>query len=148
MNKLQFILFMAVKMPIAFIAGIRLQSISQQEAQIRVRHHWFSQNPFRSIYFAVQAMAAEISTGILVMQSIRESHKNCSMLVVEQTAKFHKKATGKIIFSCSGGPTIAQTLSQLQQKGDSNTLVLQSVGRNVHGEIVSEFNFTWSLKLK
>ena len=32
-----------------------------------VKHRWINQNPFNSMYFAVQAMAAELSTGALVM---------------------------------------------------------------------------------
>jgi hypothetical protein len=29
-----------------------------------VKHRWINQNPFNSMYFAVQAMAAELSTGL------------------------------------------------------------------------------------
>jgi hypothetical protein len=34
-----------------------------------------NQNPFNSMYFAVQAMAAELSTGALVMYQIQKSGK-------------------------------------------------------------------------
>lgn len=148
MNKLTFRLFLLTNMPIAFIAGIRLHHASTNEAAIQVKHHWFSQNPFRSIYFAVLAMAAEISTGLLVMQALRKNSGSFSMLVTHQTAAFHKKATGKIIFTCSGGPKITQTLSTLTQPNDTNTLELLAVGTNQQGDIVAEFTFTWSIKRK
>jgi len=37
-----------------------------------VKHRWLNQNPFNSMYFAVQAMAAELTTGALVMYQIKK----------------------------------------------------------------------------
>ena len=36
----------------------------KQKAIVTVRHKWFNQNPFKSMFWAVQGMAAELSTGI------------------------------------------------------------------------------------
>jgi hypothetical protein len=36
------------------------------------KHRWINQNPFNSMYFAVQAMAAELATGALVMFQIQK----------------------------------------------------------------------------
>jgi hypothetical protein len=37
-----------------------------------LKHRWINQNPFNSMYFAVQAMAAELATGALVMFQIQK----------------------------------------------------------------------------
>jgi hypothetical protein len=47
--------------------------------------------PFNSMYFAVQAMAAELSTGALVMYQIQKSGKKISMLVANNKGNFKKK---------------------------------------------------------
>jgi hypothetical protein len=66
-------LFMALRLPAAFLCGVRAQNITEQECIATVRYRWISQNPFQSMYFAVQAMAAELTTGILVLFQIKKT---------------------------------------------------------------------------
>jgi hypothetical protein len=56
-------LFTFFKLPSAFWSGVRVKSISPEVCEVTVKHRWFNQNPFNSMYFAVQAMAAEFTTG-------------------------------------------------------------------------------------
>jgi hypothetical protein len=51
----------------------------------------------------VQGMAAELTTGALVMDKIQQSGKNISMLLLNNKASFTKKATGRITFTCNQG---------------------------------------------
>ncbi|HBK82394.1 MAG TPA: thioesterase, partial [Flavobacterium sp.] len=60
--------YLFFKLPSAFWCGVRAESISYTTCQSSVKYKWFNQNPFGSIYFAVLAMAAEFTTGVLVMQ--------------------------------------------------------------------------------
>ena len=62
--------FLAIKLPSAFISGIRVSAISGKEAHANVTHKWINQNPFKSLYWATQGMAAELVTGILLMKKI------------------------------------------------------------------------------
>ncbi|MFN5008177.1 MAG: thioesterase, partial [Bacteroidota bacterium] len=62
-----FRIYLAKSLPAAFFAGLRISSLSTSSAVVGIRYSWFSKNPFRSIYFAVLAMAAEMSTGILAL---------------------------------------------------------------------------------
>ena len=59
--------FLFVKLPAAFWSGVRVKTISPEKCVATVKHRWFNQNPFNSRYFAVQAMAAVLTTGALVM---------------------------------------------------------------------------------
>jgi len=61
--------FLLKSLPAAFFSGLRVQSLSTSSAVVRIRYSWFSKNPFRSIYFAVLGMAAEMSTGILALDA-------------------------------------------------------------------------------
>lgn len=83
--------FTFFKLPSAFWSGVRVKSISPELCQTTVKHGWFNQNPFKSMYFAVQAMAAEFTTGALVMYRIKESGKDISMLVAQNKAVFTKR---------------------------------------------------------
>ena len=141
-------LFLFLKLPAAFWCGVRLKSINETQCITSVRHRWINQNPFQSIYFAVQAMAAELSTGALVMRSIQDSGKKISMLVANNKGNFTKKATGKIIFTCNDGASVTQAIKQAIASNEGQTVWMKSIGTNEKGEQVSEMDFEWTLKIK
>lgn len=140
--------FLFFKLPSAFWSGVRVKSISAQQCVVTVKHRWFNQNPFNSMYFAVQAMAAELTTGALVMMQIKQSGKKISMLVANNKGNFTKKATGRITFTCNDGHLITQAISQTIATGEGQTFWMKSVGVNEKGEQVSELDFEWSIRVK
>jgi len=140
--------FLFFKLPSAFWSGVRVKSISKEQCIVTVKHRWFNQNPFNSMYFAVQAMAAELTTGALVMMQIKKSGKNISMLVANNNSNFSKKATGRITFTCNDGHLIEAAIRQTIATGEGQTIWMKSVGVNEKREQVSEMNFEWSIKLK
>jgi hypothetical protein len=140
--------FLFFKLPSAFWCGVRVKSVSSQQCVVTVKHRWFNQNPFNSMYFAVQAMAAELTTGALVMIQIKKSGKKISMLVANNKGNFTRKATGRITFLCSEGHLIEEAVQKTIATGEGQTIWMQSVGTNEKGEKVSELQFEWSIKLK
>ncbi|RLJ64473.1 uncharacterized protein DUF4442 [Lacinutrix venerupis] len=136
------------KLPSVFFTGVRVKTIDNNACTVKVKHRWINQNPFKSMFWAVQGMAAELTTGALVLAKIRSSGKNISMLVSNNNATFTKKATGKITFTCKDGHLIDEALKQTIATGEGQTLWMQSIGTNQDGVIVSTFNFEWSVKVK
>jgi hypothetical protein len=141
-------LFSFFKLPAAFWSGVRVKSITESRCEVTVKHRWFNQNPFHSMYFAVQAMAAEMSTGVLVMLQIKASGKNISMLVAQNKSVFTKKATGRIIFTCVQGDAIRFAIQKTIETKEGQTIWLTSIGVNEKGEQVSEMQFEWTLKVR
>ena len=139
--------FLFFKLPSAFISGVRVKLINEQKCEVGVTHKWINQNPFKSMYFAVQAMAAELSTGALVIKFIQEKDLKVSMLVSQNKAVFSKKATGKIKFTCSQGAEVEQLIDSLKI-GEGQTIWLTSVAINEKGETISEMHFEWTLLKK
>ncbi|WP_010182182.1 DUF4442 domain-containing protein [Aquimarina agarilytica] len=140
--------FLFFKLPSAWWCGVRVKKITQSICEVTVTHKWINQNPFRSMYFAVQAMAAELSTGALVMKGIKESEEKISMLVAQNKASFSKKATGKITFSCNDDKKILEAIKNTIATGEGQTFWLESQGVNGSGVVVSNFEFEWTIKLK
>jgi hypothetical protein len=140
--------FLFFKLPSAFISGVRVQSISAEKCIVTVKHRWMNQNPFKSMYFAVQAMAAELTTGALVMYQIKESGKNISMLVANNKGNFTKKATGRITFTCNDGHLIKEAIERTIATKEGQTFWMKSIGVNEKGEQVSEMDFEWSVRIK
>lgn len=140
--------FLFLKLPSAYWSGVRVKSISNEKCIVTVKHRWFNQNPFNSMYFAVQAMAAELTTGALVMMQIKKSGKKISMLVANNNGNFTKKATGRITFTCTDGNLIEEAIQKTIATGEGQTIWMKSIGKNEKEEQVSEMNFEWSIKLK
>ncbi|MDB2329736.1 DUF4442 domain-containing protein, partial [Flavobacteriaceae bacterium] len=113
-----------------------------------VKHRWINQNPFKSMFWAVQGMAAELTTGTLVMNAIRDSNRKVSMLVLNNKANFSKKATGRITFSCTQGAEISVLMNELIKTETPKTIWMESVGIDEAGDVVSRFNFEWTLNIK
>jgi hypothetical protein len=141
-------MFTFFKLPAAWWCGVRLKHLDKQRSVVTVRHRWINQNPFNSMFWAVQGMAAEFSTGTLVIDRIRSSGRNVSMLVASNNATFTKKATGKITFTCEDGDLIGEALKKTIETSEGQTLWMRSTGVNEDGTVVSVFNFEWTLKLK
>ena len=64
--------FLMFKLPSAYLCGVRLQEIDASKSIVTVKYKWINQNPFNSMYFAVQSMAAELTTGAIVIKKIGE----------------------------------------------------------------------------
>lgn len=147
-SKTKLHVFLFFKLPSAFWCGVRVKSLNHDACSAMVKHRWFNQNPFQSMYFAVQAMAAELTTGALVMLYIQESGKKISMLVAQNKAVFSKKATGRITFSCSEGQLVQETIDKAIASSEGQTIWLTSIGVNEEGQQVSEMSFEWTVKVK
>ncbi|MCK5775660.1 MAG: DUF4442 domain-containing protein [Bacteroidales bacterium] len=140
--------FMLQNLPMAFLAGLRIITIDREQAQVGIPHKYLNKNPFKSMYFATQSMAAELSTGILAMAAVKDSDVAVSMLVLNMKASFTKKATSKIIFSSNDGKAIAEAIKRTLEDGEGHTIIATSIGKNTNGEVVSEFEFNWTFKRK
>jgi hypothetical protein len=140
--------FLMFKLPAAYFTGVRTKHLDDTTCVVSVKHRWINQNPFNSMFWAVQGMAAELTTGALVMKKIKESGKKTSMLVVTNNAAFTKKATGRITFKCEDGLKIDEAIKKAIETGEGQTVWLNANGINAEGLQVSSFNFEWTLKVK
>ena len=140
--------FLLFKLPSAFICGVRVKAIDEDRCIVSVKHRWINQNPFNSMYFAVQAMAAELSTGALVMFQIQKSDRKISMLVANNKGNFTKKATGRITFVCNDGHLIEKAIKETIATGEGQTFWMKSIGTDEKGIQVSEMDFEWSVRVK
>lgn len=147
-NRLLFRVYLLKNLPLAYVAGVRAKTLDKEKAVITVKFKWITQNPFRSMYFAVMAMAAEMSTGLLVMNEIFEAQPPISMLIIANQASYHKKAVGNIKFTCQEGNYISEIIQKAKLSNEAYVVELKSTGTDESGDKVAEFIFTWSVKAK
>jgi hypothetical protein len=147
-HPVKFRMFLFSKLPSAFFSGVRVKNLDEEKCSVTVPYKWFSQNPFRSTYFACLAMAAEMSTGTLGLMHIHKRKPAVSMLVIKLEANYFKKATGLTTFTCTEGKEIQRAIENTIANGEAQTITAKSVGTNEAGETIAEFFITWSFKVK
>jgi len=137
-----------MKLPAAFIAGVKVREIDEQRAVVTVPFKWLTQNPFRSTYFASLSMAAEMSTGVLALAELHLRKPAVSMLVVKVESEYYKKAIDRSSFICEDGDLFRKAIEETIATGEARTVRARSVGTNKAGEVVAEFFVTWSFKVR
>lgn len=147
-NPLKFRFFLLKRLPAAYFSGLRVKELSGYNCSVTVPYKWFTQNPFRSTYFACLAMAAEMSTGILAMANTYKRSPAISMLVTGLEGKFYKKATGLTLFVCNNGQEITNAIHEATKTKESQSIRILSCGYNESRELICEFWITWSFKSK
>lgn len=147
-HPVKFRMFLFSKLPSAFFSGVMVRYIDGTKTMVTVPYKWFSQNPFRSTYFACLAMAAEMSTGLLSMLHTYKNSPPVSMLVVGLEGNYFKKATSLTTFTCEDGEAIKNTILDAIDSKEGRSYKAKSTGRNREGELVAEFFITWSFKVK
>ena len=147
-HPVKFRMFLFSKLPSAFFSGVRVLYADEKKAVVKVPYKWFSQNPFKSTYFACLSMAAEMSTGVLALAHIYKRQPSISMLVLKVDGNFIKKATGITIFTCEDGSLIKQTIEDAIMSSEGKIVTAKSTGLNEQGEVIAEFAVTWSFKVK
>ena len=115
-------LYTFFNLPSGWLCGVRLKKISFKHCSTKVNLNWINNNTFKWIFWSIQGMAAELSTGILIMQASKSFKCDISMLVINNKATFTKKAKGQIVFSCDNGEAIEETFTKLLKTNKYNVL--------------------------
>ena len=106
LNPIFFKLFLIFKLPLAFVAGVKLKSLNDTDSTVQLKYGYLNKNPFKSIYFAALSMAGELASGMLAASFTYKNKPVISMLVVGVNVEFSKKAVGLINFTCNQGKEI------------------------------------------
>lgn len=144
----KFSLYLMRKLPAAFFSGCKVKEVNREKCTISVPYKWLTTNPFSSTYFASLSMAAELSTGLLAISNIYQSTPRVSMLLTGMEGRFFKKAVGKTFFTCNQGEQITSLINEAIATGEGKAISVTSTGYSEKKEIIAEFSFHWSFKVK
>jgi len=93
-------------------------------------------------------MAAEMSTGILVLSNVYKRTPPVSTLVTKMEAVYFKKAIETTFFRCENGKEIAEAIGEALSTAEQQKVIARSTGFDRNNDLIAEFLFTWSFKLK
>lgn len=142
----KFGLFLFTQLPMGLVAGMRLRHIDDTKCVTSVPFKWLTKNPFKSTYFAVQSMAAELSTATPCLLATQGHRPSIAFIIVDLKANFYKKATDRVYFTCEEGSKAFDAVDKAIATGEAQTTTFKTTGKMKDGTVVSEFEFTWSFK--
>jgi hypothetical protein len=146
LSPLGFRLYLVSRLPLAFAAGLRIERLDESACVVRLPGGWRTQNPFRSTYFAAQAMAAEMASGAPAMVLVEGAAASTSMLVREFRAVFTKKVVGTSRFTFADVAGMRAAVERAAAGGEGETYVARTLGHAQDGVQAGEFEVTWSFR--
>ncbi len=147
-SRVLFGFYLLRKLPLGFIAGLRVEHFDTQRSVVSVPYSKLTRNPFRSIYFAPLTMAAELASGLYALHGVLASEVPVSMLVVGMKAQFLKKARSRILFESRDGKAISIAIAACSQSDDGQEVIVRTSGIDKNGQEVARFEFHWTFKRK
>ena len=136
------------KLPAAYFTGVRVTFLNSESCSASVKFRWINQNPFKSMYWAVQGMAAELTTGTLIIAKIKKENLNISMLLIGNSANFIKRSRGRLTFTCEEGKLVDEIIAKALSTGKGQSIKMNAKGIDEAGQEVSNFTFEWGLKVR
>jgi hypothetical protein len=136
------------KLPMALLGKVRQVVLTEEKSVAVVPFNRRNKNPFKSMYFAVQSMAAELSTAAAALLAMRKFSYPIALIIVKTEAHFYKKAKSKLTFICTDYSEYINGLETLTQPGDTVQVTAKAVGCDEDGNEVATFYFTWAFKRK
>jgi hypothetical protein len=141
---MKFRAFAAMSMPTAWFAGLRMDKLDNESCVTSLPGGWRTQNPFKTMYWAVQGMGAELATGAAPFAMSRSMPEKLRMFVVGTEAKFVKRAKGRITFTCNDVNAAREAIEESMKSGEPVECDFVSIGTDSSGDIVSEWIFKWN----
>ena len=147
-NWFLFKMYAIQKLPLAFLTGFKIVELDESKCVTRVKYSYLNKNPFRSTFWAVLGMAAELSTGAYALLATKGKEENIAVILVGTHAEFVKKATGLSTFTCSNWLEFDKAVGRAIETGEPQKATGRSIGSNSDGETIALFEFTWSFKIR
>ena len=94
LNPFSFSLFFLFNVPMGWFSGMRLKHLDTKKAISRIPfrffYRWQNKNPFKSIYFAVQCMGAELSSASMVALAVEGHKPSFAYIVTKMRSQYFK----------------------------------------------------------
>ncbi|MEZ5008525.1 MAG: DUF4442 domain-containing protein [Chitinophagales bacterium] len=137
---------MISSLPLGFLTGMYIKNIDDNSCKVAVPYKFLNKNPFKTTYWAVLGMAAEMASGIILVTYAKNITPSVATFVVGCDSKFINRALGVTTFECNDGQLIKEKVKIASETGEGHTFKTTTIGYSDDGKVVAEFIFTWSVK--
>ena len=145
-NRFLLRLGMLYQLPLGFLTGMHVKHMDDEKCTVAVGYKFLNRNPFKTTYWAVLGMAAEMASGILLITYTKYVSPSVATYVVGCESKFINRALGVTTFECKDAKYIKEQVKLAAETGAGYTFKSATTGYSADGTVVAEFIFTWSVK--
>lgn len=135
-------------LPLASFTGVKLKQLTDEKCELAVKYKFLNKNPFKTTYWAVLGMSAEMASGLLLLMYTHKLKPSVSTFVIGCEAKFVKRAMGKTTFVCNQGQEIAEKIIETAQTFEPREIKCTTNAYDETGDLVAEFIFIWGIKAR
>lgn len=147
-NSFVFKTYLLFKLPMGFLSGMKIRKLNEKKCEVTIPYKWINKNPFKSTFWAVLGMGAEMNTAALILQYTYKHQPSISTLPLKCECEFFKKAKGITKFTCNDGALIKEKIKNAITSKKPVIFEAYSIGINDNSETICKFKFTWSVKIK
>ena len=110
--------FGLIKIPLLFYCRPKVVSIDEESVEIKIPLKRRTKNHLGSMYLGALSVGADITSGILALETIKSSDKKISLVFKDFKANFFKRAEGDVHFVCKEGKKIKSMVENTLKTGE------------------------------
>ena len=136
------------RMPLLAMVSPRVKELDGDHCRIEIPFAWRNRNIFGTMYFAASVMAAEATTGCLVLFHEAARRDNISFIVRGVEADFVKPARSTVTFECVDGDVVASGFAEAAATSERVDRTLEVIGRREDGKECARVKVFWTWRKK
>ena len=110
--------FGLIKIPLLFYCRPKVVSIDEESVEIKIPLKRRTKNHLGSMYLGALSVGADITSGILALETIKSADKKISLVFKDFKANFFKRAEGDVHFVCKEGKKIKSMVENTLKTGE------------------------------
>ena len=110
--------FGLIKIPLLFYCRPKVVSIDEESVEIKIPLKRRTKNHLGSMYLGALSVGADITSGILALETIKSADTKISLVFKDFKANFFKRAEGDVHFVCKEGKKIKSMVENTLKTGE------------------------------
>lgn len=137
--------FGLTQVPFIFLVAPKVLEMTEARCVVRLPLNWLTRNHLGSMYLGVLTMGADITGGLIALETVRKTHSKVGIVFKDMQAIFKRRPTSAVRFVCEDGLAIGAAVALAASTGVRQELPVH-VSAQVRGDEVASFVMTLSLK--
>ena len=137
------------QIPVICYCRPKIIHLDDESCKLRIPLNWRTRNHVQSMYIGVFTVGADLTGGLLTLNSIRKRKRKVVLIFKDFHANFFKRAEQEVIFICRDGAAIDQAVLQAVDKGERINLpinITAMLSQDSEDDPVANFRLTLSMK--
>ena len=137
------------QIPVICYCRPQIIHLDDEHCTLRIPLNWRTRNHVRSMYIGVFTVGADLTGGLLTLNSIRKRKRKVVLIFKDFHANFFKRAEQDVLFICNDGAAIDQAVQQAVDKGERINLpinITAMLSQDTEDDPVANFRLTLSMK--